>query len=237
MTNLFAETPPTDDTSAREEILAKWKDKTPEEVLKAKVEADLFINTLTKRQDDLSKDYLNMKQQLDATASLQELRDQIVNAKATSNSEIPNAKEGTESQEPVDIDKKIKQFYEETRRIERQTANANMVQTKLKEHFGNSFQEVLRGTGLSEKQINEIAGDSPEAIFRLVGIDKDNRENFQAPPKSNQRSDSFAPKGQTKRDWNFYQELKKSNPKLYLDPKIAVQMHNDAIEQGEAFYG
>jgi hypothetical protein len=31
--------------------------------------------------------------------------------------------------------------------------------------------------------------------------------------------------------------MKKTNPKLYLDPKIAVQMHNDAIELGDAFYG
>lgn len=235
MTNLFAETPPTDETSAREEILAKWKDKPIDELLKAKVESDLYINTLTKRQDDLSKDYLNMKQQLDATASLQELRDQIVNAKATSNSETPNANEGKESLEPVDFDKKIRDFYEETRRVERQTANANMVQTKMKEHFGNSYQEVLRGTGLSEKQIQEIAQDSPEAIYRLVGLNSNNKETFQTPPRSNQRSDSFAPKGQTKRDWNYYQELKKTNPLLYLDPKIAVQMHNDAIELGDAF--
>lgn len=234
MTNLF-ETPVNQDETSREEILAKWKDKTPEEVLKAKVEADLYINTLTKRQDDLSKDYLSMKQQLDATASLQELRDQIVNAKATSNSDIPNANEGKESPEPVDIDKKVRELIAETRRVERQIANADMVQTKLKEHFGNSFQDVLRGTGLSEKQINEIAGDSPEAIFRLVGLNSNNKENFQTPPKSNQRSDNFAPKGQTKRDWNYYQELKKSNPKIYLDPKIANQMHNDAIALGADF--
>lgn len=234
MTNLFADIQ-TDETSARDEILAKWKDKTPDEVLKAKVDADLYINTLTKRQDDLSKDFLNMKQQLDATASLQELRDQIVNAKTTSNSDTTNANEGKESPEPVDFDKKVRELFEENRKVERQTANANMVQTKLKERFGNSYQEVLRGTGLSEKQIQEIAQDSPEAIFRLVGLNDNSRETFQTPPKSNQRSDNFAPKGQTKRDWNYYQELKKSNPKIYLDPKIANQMHNDAIALGADF--
>lgn len=234
MTNLFETPVNQDETSAREEILAKWKDKTPEEVLKAKVEADLYINTLTKRQDDLSKDYLDMKQQLDATASLQELRDQIVNAKATSNSDIPNANEGKESPEPVDIDKKVRQLIEETRRVERQTANSNMVQIKMKERFGNSYQEVLRGTGLSEKQINEIAGDSPEAIFRLVGLNSDNKENFQTPPKSNQRSDSFAPKVQ-KRTWAYYQELKKKDPILYSSKQITNQLHADYEALGPAF--
>jgi hypothetical protein len=233
--DLFTEAPETNEASQREELLNKWKDKPVEEILKAKVEADLFINTLTKRTDDLSKDYLAMKQQLDATASLQELRDQIV-SKATSNSDLPNANEGNESQKtaPVDLEKEFKNLYERTRSAERQLENTNKVMSTLKERFGNNFQEVLRDTGLSDNRIREIAAESPEAIYRLVGIDNDRRETFQAPPRSAERP-SFAPKGQPKRDWNYYQEMKKTNPKLYLDPKIAVQMHNDAIALGDAF--
>lgn len=236
MTDLFTTDSGDQTESQRQEILNKWKDKPVEELLKAKVEADLFINTLTKRTDDLSKDYLAMKTQLDATASLQELRDQIVNAKATSNSESPNANEGNESQkvEPVDLDKKFKTLYDETRRAEKQLENVNAVQAKLKERFGSNYQEVLRDTGLSDNRIREIAAESPEAIFRLVGLDNRERESFQAPPRSAERP-SFTPKGQPKRDWNYYQELKKTNPKLYLDPKIAVQMHNDAIALGDDF--
>jgi len=235
MTDLFEPVDQTD--SQRQEILAKWADKSKEEILEAKVNSDLFINTLTKRQDDISKDYLTLKEQLDATASLQELRDQIINAK-TSNSEHTPANEDKESQKetPVDIDQRVRALIEETRMKERQTANATLVQNKLKERFGNSYQDALRDTGLTPKQINEIAAESPEAIFRLVGLDQTSKEDFQAPPR-NQQLSSFKPKGQTKRDWNYYQEMKKTNPKIYLDPKIAVQMHNDAIEQGEAFYG
>jgi hypothetical protein len=230
--NLFEETPPTDDVSKREELLNKWKDKSPEELLKAKIDADLFIETLTKRQDDLSRDYLEMKKNADAQASLQDLVDRL-NNKTTSNSDTPNAKEGTEPQGLTA--EAVKALIEENKRLERQTANANLVQTKLKDRFGNSYQDVLRDTGLSQKQINEIAAESPEAIFRLVGLDNQSKETFQPPPQSATRP-GFAPKTQ-KRDWNYYQEMKKTNPKLYLDPKIAVQMHNDAVEQGEAFYG
>lgn len=235
MTDLFTEAPETTEASQREELLNKWKDKPVEELLKAKVDADLFINTLTKRQDDLSKDYLAMKTQLDATASLQELRDQIV-SKATSNSESPNANEGNESQKtaPVDLEGEFKKLYEKTRIVEKQLDNVNAVQAKLKDRFGNSYQQVLRDTGLSDTRIREIAAESPEAIYRLVGLDNRERESFQAPPRSAERS-SFTPRGQPKRDWNYYQELKKTNPKLYLDPKIAVQMHNDAIALGDDF--
>lgn len=230
MTDLFTD-PVTNEDTQRQEILNKWKDKPVEELLKAKVEADLFINNLTKRQDDLNKDYLEMKKQLDATASLQELRDQILNAKAPSG-ETPPAKEGNESP-PVDIKKEFESLYAQTREAERKLENTNKVMSTLKERYGNSYQQVLRDTGLSDSRIREIAAESPEAIYRLVGLDQQ-RETFHAPPRTTER---FAPKGTPKRDWNYYQEMKKNNPKLYLDPKIAVQMHNDAIEMGDAFYG
>jgi hypothetical protein len=42
-------------------------------------------------------------------------------------------------------------------------------------------------------------------------------------------------KEQNQRTWAYYQELKKTNPKLYLDPKIAAQMDKDAIALGDAF--
>lgn len=235
MTDLFTTDSVDQTESQREELLNKWKDKPAEELLKAKVEADLFINTLTKRQDDLNRDYLEMKKQLDATASLQELRDQILNAKTTSNSESPHANEGNESHktETVDIKKEFETLYAQTREAERKLENTNKVMNTLKDRFGNSFQEVLRDTGLSDNRIREIAAESPEAIFRLVGLNQQ-QESFQAPMRNTQNS--FMPKKQQKRDWNYYQEMKKTNPKLYLDPKIAVQMHNDAIEMGDSFY-
>lgn len=235
MTDLFTTDSVDQTETQREEILNKWKDKPVEELLKAKVEADLFINSLTKRQDDLNRDYLEMKKQLDATASLQELRDQILNAKATSNSESPNANEGNESHKPeVDIKKEFETLYAQTREAERKLENTNKVMNTLKDRFGSSFQQVLRDTGLSDNRIREIAAESPDAIFRLVGLNQQ-QDTFQSPPRTSQNS--FQQRKQQKRDWQYYQEMKKSNPTLYLDPKIAIQMHNDAIEQGDAFYG
>lgn len=221
----------------REEILSKWKDKSKEEILEAKINADLYVKTITKRQDEISKDYLEAKKQLDAQTSLQELVDKL-NA-GTSNSDTTKAKEENLPQfKPEDIDKRVKELIEETRRVEKQTINAQTVQAKLKDRFGDSYKDVLRNTGLSEKQINDIAASSPEAIFKLVGMDDVRKETFQTPPRSDQRNDNFSPKGQTKRTYAFYQEMKKTNPKAYLDPKIAVQMHNDVMEMGEAvFYG
>lgn len=234
MNDLF-EAPETTEASEREELLTKWKDKSKEELLEAKINSDLFIKTLTKRQDDISKDYLETKKQLEAQASLQELVDRL-NQKTTSNSDTTPANEDIESRFKLeDVDARAQLVYEKARKQERATANATLVQSKLKEHFGNSYQAVLRDTGLSDQRINELAMESPEAVFRLVGLNDRREETFQSPPRSNQRQSNFSPKGQTKRDWNYYMELKKTNPKIYLDPKIANQMHDDAIALGADF--
>jgi hypothetical protein len=49
------------------------------------------------------------------------------------------------------------------------------------------------------------------------------------------RSDSFAPKSD-KRTYSYYENMRKTNPNLYLDPKISIQMDKDAQALGEAFF-
>lgn len=224
----------TNDDTARDELLAKWKDKPAEEVLKAKIESDLYIKTLEKQKDELRSDYLKQREELLAKAKFEDLLDRFEKSNTPVTPPVVNEK--IESQfKPEDIDSRVRALLEETRQTERKTANFNKVQEKLKERYGNNYAQHLKDTGLPEKQINEIAMESPDAFFRLLGMNDERRDNnFQAPPRSNQRNDQFSPKV-NKRDWNYYQELKKTNPRLYLDPKIAVQMHNDAIALGNDF--
>lgn len=224
----------TNDDTARDELLAKWKDKPAEEVLKAKIESDLYIKTLEKQKDELRSDYLKQREELLAKAKFEDLLDRFEKSNTPVTPPVVNEK--IESQfTSEDIDSRVRALLEETRQTERKTANFNKVQEKLKERYGNNYAQHLKDTGLPEKQINEIAMESPDAFFRLLGMNDERRDNnFQAPPRSNQRNDQFSPKV-NKRDWNYYQELKKTNPRLYLDPKIAVQMHNDAIALGNDF--
>jgi hypothetical protein len=41
---------------------------------------------------------------------------------------------------------------------------------------------------------------------------------------------------QQKKTLSYYLELKKTNPKLYLDPKMAIEMDRSAQYLGEAFF-
>lgn len=217
------------------------KFKTPQDLARGKQEADLYIETMKSRMDEMRADYLRVMEENKAKATLQELIDQAKSAQQEPNRENPNAniveKPGID---PKDLDSlldtKIKAREAEIKRQE----NYDIVRKKLEERFGPNFQrslkEQVRNLELDDDYVNELARRSPNAFFKTLGIAQDVRQDgFQAPPKSSQRSDSFAPTGAQKRTWSYYQDMKKTNPRLYYDPKIAVQMHNDAITLGEAF--
>jgi hypothetical protein len=131
------------------------------------------------------------------------------------------------------------QEYELTRT---QESNFNTVQRRLQETLGDNYQSVLKKQSselnLTETEVNDMARRNPKQFFKTFGIDeqpKSTNQQFQTPPRSEQRNDPFAPTASQKRTWSYYQNLKKQNRDAYYDPKTQVQMHQDAITLGDEF--
>lgn len=226
------------ETAERDAIIAKWKDKPQEELLSAKAESDLYIKTLTARLDDLKKDYLEVREQHQAGTQLKELIDRLEKAPQpqdkspdTQREEVPPALK------PEDIETLVNQKLSEHQRSLKQQENFMSVQAKLREQLGENYQDVykqrLDSLGLTKEFADDLAKNYPTAFMNTFGLNQSQQNNVNL-PRSSVRQTSFAPSVQ-KRDWNYYQELKKTNPRLYLDPKIAVQMHDDAIALGDDF--
>lgn len=227
-----------DDHSAREELLNKWKDKSPEDLLKAKIESDLYIKTLERQKDEFRTDYLKIAEENKAQAKLQELLDRI-EARST-NTEPPATRE-EHVEKPFDatqLDSLISSKFNEIETSRKNQSNFQQVQSRLKEEFGDNFQPVLQERmnqlGLTTEEINNLAMRSPTAFYNMIGMGQQKQEGFQAPPRNNQRSDSFAPKVK-QRTWSYYQNLKKTDPTAYWNPKTQVQMHKDSSEMGSSF--
>lgn len=229
--------------SEREALLNKWKDKTKEEILDAKINSDLFIKTKNAQFDDLKKDYLELREQHQTSAQLKDVLDQLEKQRTQPQNQndqtpITPRDEAVPSIKPEDISKLIADEIARNKAVDRQTQNFQTVEGKLKETFGENYQasykQRLDSLGLSQQFADDLARNYPEVFFKTFDIGQARQESFQSPPRTNQRPSSFAPSVQ-KRDWAYYQELKKTNPHLYLDPKIAVQMHDDAIALGDAF--
>jgi len=225
--------------SERDALIAKWKDKSADEVLNAKVESDLYIKTLTSRFDDLAKDHLALKEAHQASTDLKTLIETM--KKERENPGITNNEPKLETPtaiKPEDIQSLIRSELAQDKTATKQRENFRMVEGKLKEAFGDNYttayKQRLDQLGLTVEYADSLAKDYPAVFLKTFELDNKPMISNQAPPKGTVRNTSFAP-NVAKRDWAYYQEMKKTNPKMYLDPKIAIQMHNDAIELGEAF--
>lgn len=222
---------------SRESVIEKWKDKPHDELLAAKAESDLYIETMKARFDDLRKDYLELKDQQQTGAQLKDLIDRL-------DSKDSNTPPITQGEQPIqpgikpeDVQALVQAEIAKNQQLSKQEQNFNSMQAKLKEQLGDNYADAykqrLDTLGLSREFADDLAKNYPTAFMRTFGLDAQPQQS-QTLPRSSVRPSSFAPSVQ-KRDWNYYQELKKNNPRLYLDPKIAVQMHDDAIALGDDF--
>ena len=226
----------------RQAIINKWKEKPQAELLEAKAESDLYIKTLTARFDDLSKDYLAIKERQEASAQLKDLIDQM---KSGINNDTVRTHQDTVNQPAIKpeeieslVEAKLAAKFTQHQATLRQQENLSGIQTELKKQWGDNYlpayKQRLDQLGLTPEFADDLARNHPTVFLKTFELDARPMNNNTNLPRNTQRPSTFAPATQ-KKDWNYYQELKKTNPKLYLDPKIANEMHDQAIALGPDF--
>lgn len=220
----------------------KFRDE--KELAKSKVLGDLYIKDIVRQKDELANSYIELKAQYDAQAKLVDLVDRIGDQKRTNNDDTLNViKNVPDNSIDLDsLDKRFEQLLSKREKVQIENENLKKSQKMLKEGLGDNYVNVIRSRiddlDLSEEDVNTLAKRSPKTLARVLGIELEQKSNtpnmFQSPPVSQRRSDTFKPAVQ-KRTWSYYQEQKKTNPRIFLDPKIAIQMHDDHIALGSAF--
>lgn len=218
----------------------KFKDTAA--LARGKKEADDFIESLKRENSTLRQDYDRIREEYNAVPRLQELVDQLANTQVPPSSNNLGDDGNTAALNPEQIqelvDQMVSKKVQETKTKDQEDANFRTVQAKLKERYGdaaaNALKSQIESLGLTEEFANDLARRHPAVFMKTFGLDDPKQDNsFQAPPVSTNRP-SFTNNTQ-KRDWKFYEDMRKSNYDLYRDPKTQVQMHKDYMEQGEAF--
>lgn len=215
------------------------KFKTVEDLARGKAEADTTIELFKKRQDELRTDYLKLREEANAQAKLQDLIDRLENPQNTPNVTPPVTDIKQPTIDPAQMSSLVSQEILKHETNKKRTDNYNQVQAKLQEMLGNNYQQELakrmNTLGLTADEINETAKKSPTAFFNMMELNnKPQQTSFQSPMRSSQRNDNFFSQPQ-KRTWSYYQEMKKADPKMYYNSKIANQMLDDMVELGDAF--
>jgi len=232
------ETPPPSFAEALVGDNKKFKDV--ESLAKGKWESDKFIEFKNKEFDDLKAEYLQLRKELDSRANVEELIDRMSKAQRNSDS-INNPDANVEKPpqfDPTQLESLVETKIAQRETQRRQSENFKVVQDKLKEVYGNNWQTHLKDhmdrLGLDPQFTDTLARQHPNAFIRTFGLDRQQSgEDYQAPPQSDQSS-GFN-KDRTKRTWSYYQEIKKSKPAEYYDPKTQLQLMRDAEALGDEF--
>jgi hypothetical protein len=226
-------TEPQFDNEKLAELIEEAK-KDPEAFAKRKYQSDTYIKTIERNQDALRQDFLKAKEEIAVRAKLEDLVTQLSN-KAPSNDINPPVKEATPP--PVDWDSLVSSKIQENDLKKKQEENYNLVKKTLRDKLGPNYQEHLseqiETLGLTDEFVTDLAKKHPTVLLKTLGLDQPQKhEQFQTPPRSNS---TFTPKGQQKRTWTYYQELRKKDPNAFYDPKTNIQMQKDYLNLGSEF--
>ncbi len=138
---------------------------------------------------------------------------------------------------PEDIEKIIRETLSKTDNERRAQANRDAVISKLNEVWGDNATKELnnaaRALGMSVEDLRDVGLRSPDALFRMIGLSTPSAPSGTVAPTGgfNIRSESGGARNQ-----KFYSELRRTNPKLYNDPKTQAQEMRDALKLGTAFF-
>lgn len=242
MTDLFAEDNSVDpNKDYLQELVGEGKKfKTPQDLARGKYEADNYVKTLTVKLDQMREDYLKLDTDYKARAKLEDMIGQLKSGQQPLSNNTPPVNDDKKPEiNPEQIMSLVDSQIKKNKVLDREQANFNVAQQKLREVFGTNYQTALNERidelGLTVDDVNAMAKKSPTAFSKMLGLEPEQKDSFQTPPRTSQRNDTFSPKGGPKRTWSYYQEMRKNNPTLYHNPKTNIQMEKDYQALGKEF--
>jgi DNA polymerase III alpha subunit (gram-positive type) len=213
-----------------------WKD--PEVLAKGKLEADGYIKNL---EDQLSQMREDLKKQEYKNEVLDQLQTKAAETTAATN-EVPNNNSSTKDQNTTAnfSEEDLKSLVEKTlgqRELEAKVqGNLQLVDKELEGSFGTEakaqIEKKATELGMSIERLRDIAAESPNAFFALIG---ENKRPVSPMVAGSVRTEGVNMQSSTERDFNYYQKLRRENRNLYYSAKTQQQMFEDKSRLGDKF--
>lgn len=235
--NIFTDdTPPTLDQDKdyfAELVGPESKFKTPQDLARGKVEADLFV-------EQLKRENAEMRNDLTTRIKYEEFLDRVERANLSNADDNQEGKEQTgqlSAMKPEELEQLLERKLRERDARTTATQNLTQVQAKLRETLGPNFAQRVKEQaltlGVTTEFLNNLAATQPRAFYRMIGLDADRVTTHSvSPPKSSVNAESlnFGSKAKGK---SYYDEIRKKDSNLYFTPKIQNEIFNAIKEVGE----
>lgn len=199
---------------------------TQEDLAKAYLNADAFIANLKRENEE-------QRVELQTRLSVEEQLKQHQRTPVEPKVETPPVK--VEQATDQDLAKRVKEVLNQDREEQRTATNINEVAQRLVEVFGDEqkakqvVQQKAEELGVSVQFLQEVASRSPKAFYTQLGLEVTPVSTPQT-PRSEVQSTININGGIKAGSYEFYEALRKSNPKSYFTPKIQNQLMKDAME-------
>lgn len=197
-----------------------------EKILRAKAEADAFIEQMKKENQEL-------RQEVTAKITMDELLTQIRNQSNQPVQPQPSVDPNPQVKQidTPDIEKIVAEHLKKATTESQRAKNLDEVTKKLSEKFGADAQLNLnkkaQELGVSIEYLREQAAQNPAVFYRLVDLDRPT--NVQSPLPA-PRGSVQAPQVSGVRDAAWYAKLKAEDPKRYFSQEMTVQQYRDRME-------
>ena len=214
-----------------------WKD--PEVLAKGKLEADGYIQELETQLNSMRED---LSKQDYAKSLLDQLQNKAAES-TTANIAMPKNNIGDTSDgntNPNLSEEDLKSLVERTLTERDKDSvvkqNLNLVNEEMEKSYGTDasakIQNKAKELGLTIERMQEIAAESPNAFFNLIGEPK---KDFKPMVEGSVRTEGVNMQASNERDWSYYQNLRRDNRSLYYSPKIQRQLMEDKSRLGGKF--
>ncbi len=214
-----------------------WKD--PETLAKGKLEADGYIKTLEEQLAQMREDIKKKEYQDQVLEQLQNKAADSTAAKNVAPTDNGNTKEqnttGNLSEEH------LKSLVEKTLTQREKDAtvqqNLSQVDKSLVDSFGTEAAAVVKKKaeelGMSMDRLRDIASESPNAFFTLIGEAPRVQQNPMV--QGSVRTEGVNMQVSAERNWAYYQKLRRENPNEYYQPKTQQMLMADKVKMGDRF--
>lgn len=214
-----------------------WKD--PEVLAKGKLEADGYIKTLEEQLAQMRED---LKKQEYQAQVLEQLQNKAADPTAAKTG-VPNDNGSAEAQNTTASlsEEDLKSLVEQTLTQREQQAsvkqNLAQVDKALDDIFGTEalavVQKKAQELGMSIERMQDIAAESPNAFFALIG--EKPKQPMNPMIQGSVRTEGVNMQASTDRNWDYYQKLRRENRNLYYTPKVQRQLMEDKARLGDKF--
>lgn len=214
-----------------------WKD--PETLAKGKLEADGYIKTLEEQLAQMREDIKKKEYQDQVLEQLQNKAADSTAAKTVAPTDNGNTEEqnttGNLSEEH------LKSLVEKTLTQREKDAtvqqNLSQVDKSLVDSFGTEAAAVVKKKaeelGMSMDRLRDIASESPNAFFTLIGEAPRVQQNPMV--QGSVRTEGVNMQVSAERNWAYYQKLRRENPNEYYQPKTQQMLMADKVKMGDRF--